>query len=284
MHTNELVIEEGFFDEIVQILHEETGQNVNAMGTGGVIVSSTSKERIGTVHASAKEIMLGNIDEALVTEEEAAKLTGVKAGCNLPIEYNGKRIGVIGMTGNPVQMKPIVRVASRTVILWIKNHEHMLKQKAAAENVYSHLQNMAATIEEITASSEDFATTSKVTSNEVESAGKQVKEVAVALRIIKEVSSQSKLIGLNAAIEAAHAGEFGRGFSIVASEIRKLAQNSEESVKDIQDTLNRTERIFTNIIQQVVGNENKAKEQSTALQDLAKYVLEIETMMESLAQ
>jgi sugar diacid utilization regulator len=49
------------------------------------------KERIGTIHESANKIMNRVIDEVLVTEEEAAKLQGVKAGCNLPIEYQGKR-------------------------------------------------------------------------------------------------------------------------------------------------------------------------------------------------
>jgi len=70
----------------------------------------------------------------------------------LPIVYEGKRIGVIGMTGDPEIVKPIVRVASRTVVLWLKNHEQMNKQKVAAEEVYGQLQNMAATIEELAAS------------------------------------------------------------------------------------------------------------------------------------
>ncbi|WP_339060197.1 sugar diacid recognition domain-containing protein [Tepidibacillus marianensis] len=199
--------QDGFFDEIVQILHEETGQHVNVMGDKGVIIASTRKERIGTVHESARQIMAGLIEEALVTEEEAAKLEGVRAGANLPIVYEGKRIGVIGMTGDPNIVKPIVRVASRTVVLWLKNHEQMNKQKVAAEEVYGQLQNMAATIEELAASSEDFASSSKQASNEVVNAGNQVKEISVALRIIREIASQSKMIGLNAAIEAARAGK-----------------------------------------------------------------------------
>ncbi|KXG42758.1 sugar diacid recognition domain-containing protein [Tepidibacillus infernus] len=284
MSNDIMSVQEGFYDEIVQILHEETGQHVNVMGEGGVIISSTRPERIGTIHESARQIMLGMINEALVTEEEAAKLEGVRAGCNLPIEYQGKRIGVIGMTGDPQMMKPIVRVAVRTVILWIKNNEHQIKQQKAAENVYGQLQNMAATIEELAASSEDFAVTSKSTSAEVINAGDQVKEVTTALKLIKDIASQSKLIGLNAAIEAARAGEAGRGFTIVANEIRKLASNSEESVKQVQEILVLVHQAFANILQQVQVNENKAKEQSIALQELAKYVEEVEDMMENLVQ
>lgn len=280
--SNEMVIQKGYFDEIVEILHQETGQHVVVMGEGGRIVSSTRKERIGTIHEGAKKIMSGLIDEALVTEEEAAKLKGVKAGCSLPIEYQGNRIGVIGLTGDPSIMRPIVRVAVRTIILWIQNKEHLNNLQASVEQVYSQLQNIAAAIEELAASSEDFAATSKYTTVEANNAGEQVKEISTALKIIKDISSQSNLIGLNAAIEAARAGEAGRGFTIVANEIRKLALNSENSVKQIQQILIGIEAAFTTILVHVKTNEEKANEQSGALQELARCVEKIEQMMDSL--
>ncbi|MCX7971006.1 MAG: methyl-accepting chemotaxis protein [Negativicutes bacterium] len=57
------------------------------------------------------------------------------------------------------------------------------------------------------------------------------------LRFVSEVSSSANLLGLNASIEAARAGEHGRGFSVVAAEIRKMADNSEQAVKEIKDIL-----------------------------------------------
>lgn len=277
------VQQEGIYNEIVQILHEETSQHVNIMAEGGVIVASTRKERIGTIHESAKLILLGQLDEALVTEEEASKLEGVRAGCNLPIEYKGRRIGVIGMTGDPHLMKPIVRVASRLVILWLENYENLENQKKAVDHVYGQLQNMAATIEELAASSETFAVTSQDASKEVVNAEKEISEVTLVLKLIKDIASQSNLIGLNAAIEAARAGEAGRGFSIVANEIRKLATNSEKSVKDINLILSKIKTAFSNILEQVKTNEGQANEQSKAIQELATSVEQVEQMMEHLA-
>lgn len=283
MNQSFSMLQGGFFDEIVQILHEETGQHINIMGEGGIILSSTRPERIGTVHEAAKSIMLGLIDEALVTEEQAQALTGVRPGSNLPITYHGKRIGVIGMSGDPHAMLPIVRVAVRTVELWIRNREQLLQRQETAQRMHGQLHDMAATIEEITASSEDFATASRGALQVVKTGEEQIKEITVALQMIKQIADQSNLIGLNAAIEAARAGEAGRGFQVVATEVRKLAVVSQNSVNQIQEILHQVNRTFKQISEQANGNDSKAQEQSTALHSLVQYLDEIEQMMESLA-
>jgi twitching motility protein PilJ len=62
---------------------------------------------------------------------------------------------------------------------------------------------------------------------------KRSKQIFEIIRLIEEISSQSTLLSLNAAIEAAHAGDAGRGFSVVAEEIRRLADRSNESTKAV---------------------------------------------------
>lgn len=89
---------------------------------------------------------------------------------------------------------------------------------------------------------------------------KEVEKLRALSDVILQISSQTNLLALNAAIESARAGEAGKGFSVVSEEIRKLAENSKNTVKEIQTTLN---TIF-----EAVGN----------LADTAKHALEyIET-------
>ncbi len=74
----------------------------------------------------------------------------------------------------------------------------------------------------------------KIASQTVE----QAKNIDEILNIIKSISSQTNLLGLNAAIEAARLGNAGKAFEVVANEIRKLAKRSAESVKEVTDVLN----------------------------------------------
>lgn len=143
--------------------------------------------------------------------------------------------------------------------------------------LYEALQQAVAAVEELAASSQELSATSQETASIAEKAYKAVDNTAAILDIIRKVAKQTNLLGLNAAIEAARAGESGRGFSVVAEEVRKLSEESNKYAYQIDNTL----KVFRNAVQSVLRNV----EQSNAItQEQAKANQETAQMLESVRE
>jgi methyl-accepting chemotaxis protein len=90
--------------------------------------------------------------------------------------------------------------------------------------------------------------------------GKKSEQIGSITDAIKQIADQTGLLALNAAIEAARAGESGRGFTVVASEVRKLSEQSQQFAKDIQQLIQDMQLVSQKSIQSIVRGANLSKE------------------------
>lgn len=123
--------------------------------------------------------------------------------------------------------------------------------------------------------------------NNVKQTNETTKDTDSIIQFVEGVSSQTNLLGLNAAIESARAGEYGRGFNVVAKEIRKLSLSTTESIKKIDSVLKNISSSIKNITENITNSNELLQEQASAFQEIAASIEELNSAvqtMESLAE
>ncbi|MBU3100819.1 MULTISPECIES: methyl-accepting chemotaxis protein [Clostridium] len=186
-----------------------------------------------------------------------------KAICYPLIDNNGNVFGAVGIA---------------------KSMEKPIAIHDATNNIFSSMQQSNIGIEEIATGSQKLVDTIDIVVNAASDAGQKIKDTGSILSAIENIASQSNLLALNAAIEAARAGDAGRGFGVVASEIKKLSQLSSESAKKVSKTLLEIQKSIIKITDVINSSSLIADSQAAATEEITATLEEITASTEILAK
>jgi methyl-accepting chemotaxis protein len=157
------------------------------------------------------------------------------------------------------------------------NSRNVMKVSATAQNA-GELANqsgviLAATARDINA----VATIVERSSNTVRELGSQSQQIGEIIQVINEIADQTNLLALNAAIEAARAGEQGRGFAVVADEVRKLAERTTKATKQIAEMIQHIQLATDDAVQAInqgMSEVQRGKESSNKAQNSIGAIIE----------
>lgn len=183
-------------------------------------------------------------------------------GVGVPIKDNtGKIVGLI-LTGTPVNDQEELREMAQ--VLAVAGEQI----SAATENIANSFQSLIVTTDQVV--------------NHTVSMTSKIQKLDEVVKVIRGITERTNVLGINAAIEAARAGQQGKGFSVVAEEIRKMSENTHNSTIVIDDTLQTFRQELLDISGRIQELSGLFQEQASGTEEIAATTKEISSMAQTL--
>ncbi|WP_068676431.1 methyl-accepting chemotaxis protein [Oceanobacillus sp. Castelsardo] len=206
-------------------------------------VTETVSSRSEELTQSANEVKMGT-EQISVTMEELA--SGSETQSNHSTELSSQmdtymnKIEETNANGEKVQVE-----SDEVLEMTQEGSKLMESSRSQMENIDQIVQNSV---------------------QKVQGLNKQSEEISKLVFVIKDIADQTNLLALNAAIEAARAGEQGRGFAVVADEVRKLAEQVGDSVTDISTIVDNIQKEISTVTQSLQGGYEEVERGTSQIQ------------------
>lgn len=158
---------------------------------------------------------------------------------------------------------------------------HIADNTSEAHTISVHSEDMSrkggAVIQSAVSEMGKIADSVEASSAIISTLEQQSNEISEVVNVIKEIAEQTNLLALNAAIEAARAGEQGRGFAVVADEVRKLAERTSLSTREIASTIQKIQSDTKDAVQSMVASVDQVRLGTAFTQQAGSSIIEIES-------
>lgn len=213
------------------------------------------KNELGSIEL-ALQYRKSQVDTVLTRiDESASRLTALAKQASEAVTVTDSAINLqqnelVSVSSAVTEMSSaIMEVASNTA-----------RTSTAAEEADNAVEEGHHSIEESLSATTRLAQNIDDITSLIQGLGADSKAIGSVIEVINAIAEQTNLLALNAAIEAARAGEQGRGFAVVADEVRTLAQRTQNSTVEIKDIISRIQNSTSSCVDSITDAQGKAQE------------------------